>query len=530
VTELVAGSEVAGRYRVVRELARGGMGIVYEATDLKFDVPVALKVAGGPGADTASIHARLVREARLGALLGRTAGFVRVFDWGDVAGSGQVYLAMDLVRGARELDLMTGDLPERVARLAAAATIVTRLHQLGVIHRDLKPSNFLVADDGSMHLADFGIAKAQSDPEEASAPGAAAHLTATGTSMGTPLYMAPELFEDAKAADPRADVYALGVMLFQALTARLPYDGENAVSVINAQLRVRYQERSAPRARDHVQVPVVLDQLCARAMALDPSQRFADAAAFAHALERTEWPKSLGDPTASGARRAAARSAVTQLERPASSERDLGTATAQQRRGPCHACGADDGVRGERCVRCGASARLRTETSKRPSGGHPAVAAPTPTRLRDEVGAGLHDGTPLPMPKAAWFVIGIMLMVAVGLFALPTTPARSSTPGAFDVPVAPEEVPAAHRRQLELFEQVHRAWLARAAAQPEVVAVEALGLLDDATAAEARGTFVALTCVRSPSDRTPVTTGETRDYALRRAGEGPLELRRRAAE
>src|SRR5262249_44988686 len=148
----------------------------------------------------------------------------------------------------------------------------------------LKPANFLQGEDGSLRLTDFGLAKARGE-EAAAEPAADVGLTQTGVGMGTPLYMAPEQFDDAKHADERADVYSLGVMLFYALTGEPPYPGPSATKVMSQQIRVRAGNEPAPRARRlRPEIPQALDDLCARALELDREKRTIAASSFVDAL------------------------------------------------------------------------------------------------------------------------------------------------------------------------------------------------------------------------------------------------------
>jgi serine/threonine-protein kinase len=270
---LEPGNLVASRYRVEKLIGRGGMGAVYVAQDERLGEKVALKIAATMGAAFEDFKARFVREARLGSRLGRTEGFVRAYDWGELSGNG-LYLVMDLVEGARPLDLETGTLEEKLRRLKRACELVSFAHEKGVVHRDLKPDNFLQGRDGRLLLADFGLAKVVGETDEAGeAPERAASPTATGRSLGTPAFMPPEQFADAKRADQRADVYALGVMLHVVLTRRLPFSGSPG-EIMLAQLKVMMGQEPLPRARSLVpDVPEALDRLCARAMAVKVEER-----------------------------------------------------------------------------------------------------------------------------------------------------------------------------------------------------------------------------------------------------------------
>ncbi|MCO5168277.1 MAG: serine/threonine protein kinase [Planctomycetes bacterium] len=289
------GVVLADRYVVERTLGRGGMGAVYEALDRKFGARVALKVAAATGAGHDEFKARFAREARIGHLLGRRRGVVRALDWGELPDGVRLYVAMDLVADARPLDLTSGTLDERLARLQRAAEIVADAHAQGVVHRDLKPANLLQGADGELYLTDFGLAKAAGD-EAADPDGSAvtALVTQSGLGFGTPLFMAPEQFDDAKRVDARADVYALGVMLFVALTGEYPFPGATPATILLGQQRVLEGLSPAPTpAARRGDVPGALDRLCAEAIALRPEERLPAAADFVERLRA-----ALGTPGA----------------------------------------------------------------------------------------------------------------------------------------------------------------------------------------------------------------------------------------
>jgi serine/threonine-protein kinase len=275
--DLQVGTLVGGRYVVQRLLGRGGMGAVHAAVDRKFSVEVALKVAAASGSNHQAFRARFVREAWIGNRLGRTAGFVRAFDWGEMGEAGvALWLALDLVQGAQPLDLTVGTREERLERFAAAAELVAEAHRQGVIHRDIKPSNFLVDQDGALSLADFGLAKLQDEQRDLFDELDAGEVTRSLEAMGTPRFMAPEQFEDAKRVDRRADVYSLGVMLFLALTGKYPYGTSKLLELIRSHERVRSGASAPPRAAEHEgALEPALDEVCARAIAVDTAARFA---------------------------------------------------------------------------------------------------------------------------------------------------------------------------------------------------------------------------------------------------------------
>ena len=282
--QIEPGTLIGDRYRVERELGKGGMGAVYVAFDTRFDKQVAVKVTAVSGGAQEQIRGRFKREAKIGNDLGTASGIVRAFDWGEVPPSG-LYLAMDLVADARPLDLTSGTLPERLQRLQAAARLVQRAHAAGVVHRDLKPANLLQDPEGGIHLTDFGIAKVLGTPD-ASGDAVTGGLTQSGVGMGTPFYMAPEQCADAKSVDQRCDVFALGVMLFRALTGEYPFAGSSLTEVMRKHLAVEAGTQPAPRPRDRApEVPAQLDALCAQAIHVDPAQRLSDVGELLAGLE-----------------------------------------------------------------------------------------------------------------------------------------------------------------------------------------------------------------------------------------------------
>ncbi len=278
-----AGDRVAGRYVVERELGRGGVGVVYRALDEKLGTKVALKVVSASGNAYETVKTRLAREARIGGRLGKTHGFVRALDWGELSRS-ELYLVMDLVVGARALDVTHGELADRLRRVREAASLIAEAHENKVIHRDVKPGNLLVGEDERVYLSDFGLAKVigEDDTREDDT----GRGTQTGTGVGTPVYMPPEQFEDAKHVDERADVYALGVILYEALTkGALPYDG-SITAIARKQTRVREGLEPAPRPGDAAEkVSRPLEDLCLRAIELDPEKRLESARSFIERLD-----------------------------------------------------------------------------------------------------------------------------------------------------------------------------------------------------------------------------------------------------
>jgi serine/threonine-protein kinase len=255
------GQLIGSRYRVESQVASGGMATVYLATDQRLDRQVAIKVIHQHLANDASFQEKFVLEAKTAAKLSHP-NLVNVFDQG--SDSGTTYLVMEYVPGITLRDALNeyGPLPT-IRALEMMAQILSGLsaaHRAGILHRDLKPDNVLLADDGRVKLGDFGLARAIT-----------AH-TSTGDLVGTIAYLSPELVTRG-LADARSDVYAAGILLYELLTGKQPFEGEQAV-----QIAYQHANSTVPApslvAKD---APAAVDGLVAWATAKSPSDRPADA-------------------------------------------------------------------------------------------------------------------------------------------------------------------------------------------------------------------------------------------------------------
>jgi WD40 repeat protein len=262
-------------YTLLRELGRGGMGVVYEAVHGVMGRRVAVKLLHPEFLRHPAAVARFRQEVRAASRLSHP-NLVTAFDAGR-AGD-RHFLAMELVEGESLADLLgrRGPLPvaEACALVRQAALGLEHAHRGGLVHRDVKPHNLMVAAGATVKVLDFGLAALVSErPAEGGATGPNAVL-------GTPDYMAPEQAEDARAADARADVYSLGCTLFHLLTGQAPFAGQ---TVLLKLLAHRREERPSARAL-RPEVPAGLDAVLRRALARRPQERFGSAAALAEAL------------------------------------------------------------------------------------------------------------------------------------------------------------------------------------------------------------------------------------------------------
>jgi serine/threonine protein kinase len=265
-----AGRVLGGRYRLDRELARGGMATVWIAEDPLLSRRVAVKLLLPELAVDDALRVRFRNEAIAAAKLTHP-GIVATYDTGD--DDGTAYIVMELVDGMtlRRLIDDRGRLPvhEAVDISSQVADALEHAHRQGLVHRDIKPANVLVQADGRAKVTDFGIAKAAGGDD----------LTRTGTVVGTARYLAPEQV-NGHAVDGRADVYALGLVLYEMLAGRAPFGGDSDMATAVARLTNAPEPIRA--ARPEVSRP--LEDVLARSLARDPEYRYQSAQAFKDAL------------------------------------------------------------------------------------------------------------------------------------------------------------------------------------------------------------------------------------------------------
>jgi len=258
--ELSPGALVAGRYEILEELGRGGMGEVFRVRDRDLDEVVALKTLK-PRADLPEVaRTRFLNEIKLARKITHP-NVVRVFDlgtWRDITFLTMEYIpGPTLSRWVRAGDHEEASLGEKIALLKGIAAGLTEAHRMGVIHRDLKPQNVILTPAGVPKVVDFGIATAREG----------ADLTQDGHFVGSPRYVSPEQVQGL-ALDARSDVYSFGLLAYFVLTGEDAFGGDNPTLILLAQLR-----ETPPALSSKVRVPPSLDRLLARCLAKDPAQR-----------------------------------------------------------------------------------------------------------------------------------------------------------------------------------------------------------------------------------------------------------------
>src|SRR5262245_11970706 len=276
-----------GRYKVVGELGRGAMGAVYRAVDPLIERDVAIKTLlphAADEADMAEVRERFIREARSAGRLNHP-NIVTIFDVGEQ--NGVAYIAMELLEG-RSLQQMLRDgakFPYHVAAELAAqvADALDLAQQYKIVHRDVKPANIMVNGAGRAKLTDFGVARVDSSS-----------MTQTGAALGSPKYMSPEQVL-GQPIDPRSDIFSLGVVFYEMLTRKTPFERDTDTTVFSMMNRIAGEPHLSVRKLDP-QAPAIFDHILNRALAKKSEQRYQRAGEMANDLRnwKTLDPRKVG--------------------------------------------------------------------------------------------------------------------------------------------------------------------------------------------------------------------------------------------
>ncbi len=381
-------TRIAGRYRLEGRLGFGGMSTVHLALDLRLERQVAVKLLAEHLADDPTFVSRFQREAQAAARLVHP-NIVQIFDSGLDEASGRHFIVMEYIEGQSCAEILRDDgwveVDEAVSIIEQACEGLDYAHRHGVVHRDVKPGNLLRAREGEVKLADFGIAKAT---EQSS-------ITQVGSVLGTAAYLAPEQARGEEAGPP-ADLYALGVVAYQLISGRLPYE---ATSLTELALK---QQREEPPTLDTLVAAVgpELADAVAIALALDPRDRYQTAREMGRAIEEGARGISPGEPVEGAARGGGPATAATSL---------LATAGAR---------GAEGGGRGGGAAGGGGGAGAVTPRRPRPGPSRQAAPIVAASGASASSPAGRRRGRLLP----AIFVL-LALVVVIVAVVIATAPA-----------------------------------------------------------------------------------------------------------
>ncbi len=391
---------VGGRYRLLRRIAVGGMGEVWEGLDQTLDRPVAVKVLRAEFAGDATFLARFRTEARNSAALSHPH-IAALFDYGEEGGS--AYLVQELVDGEPLSELLEREpvLPPArlVPLLSQAARGLHYAHHLGVVHRDVKPGNLLVASTGRLKITDFGVSLAQDQMP----------MTATGMVMGTAQYLSPEQAV-GRPATPLSDLYALGIVAYEALAGHRPFTGGSAVDIAVAQV-------NDPVPPLPARVDPALAALVERLLAKDPTERPASGLELARLLDAlVPHTPPQGVPAAA----AAGRTVGGSVAGPPAVAGPMGGPSAPSA-GPLPPSYAPA---------AGVSAARRPRGPSTPTPGHPAPGGPVAADAAPPGPARTPRPTrtsPGVRRRRALLVVGVLVVLAI-LVGL-TRAARAAEPG-----------------------------------------------------------------------------------------------------
>src|SRR6187551_3682258 len=261
VSDTLIGTVFDGRYRIIRKLGTGGMADVYLAEDQELGRPVAIKILNDRHAADDSFIERFRREAKNAAALSHP-NIVSIYDRGEAEGT--YYIAMEFLDGRSLKELIVGRGPAPVTvSVEYARQILSALrfaHRHGIVHRDIKPHNVLVDGEGRVKVTDFGIARAGTS-----------QMTETGSIVGTAQYLSPEQARGGEV-DPRSDLYSLGIVLYELLTGKTPFEGDTPVEIAMKHL----SNAPKPPSKLRPDIPPELDMVVLRALAQSADEMEAD--------------------------------------------------------------------------------------------------------------------------------------------------------------------------------------------------------------------------------------------------------------
>ena len=275
------GDEILGKYRITRRLGVGGMGVVYAATHIELQETVAIKMLTPDLVSREEIVSRFMREARAAAKI-KNEHAVRVLDVGKLQDN-VPYMVMEYLEG-EDLEHVIGargplPLKDAIAYVSESARALGEAHRLGIVHRDIKPANLFLAtrSDGTriVKVLDFGISKVANDALTNSSG-----ATRTEAVMGTPMYMSPEQLRSSRDVDARADVWSLGVVFYELLTAAFPFEGESLPVLYSSILGLPYK----PIRERRPDLPPAVEVVLAKCLEKDRNRRFASVDEFVQAL------------------------------------------------------------------------------------------------------------------------------------------------------------------------------------------------------------------------------------------------------
>jgi TolB-like protein/tRNA A-37 threonylcarbamoyl transferase component Bud32/Flp pilus assembly protein TadD len=286
--EITRGTTFAGRYEIIEELGSGGMGKVYRVEDKKIKAEIALKLIKTEIASDKQIIERFSNELKMTRMISHR-NVCRMFDLGEDKGS--YFITMEYVHGEdlKSFIQRVGQLPtgKAISITRQVCEGLSEAHRLGVVHRDLKPGNIMIDKEGNAKIMDFGIARSLKGKG----------ITGAGVMIGTPEYMSPEQVE-GKEADERSDLYALGVILYEMVTGRVPFEGDTPLSVA-----VKHKSEIPKDPRElNAQLPEDLSRLILRCLEKDKEKRFPSAAAVSAELEKIERGVTTAERTAPAAK------------------------------------------------------------------------------------------------------------------------------------------------------------------------------------------------------------------------------------